>query len=149
MLFFLSCSYFSLLGIVFILSLVVYIRKGVPLYLKLFPPFLLLTIIVEIIGRVLGQKYGANQGYYSFFAIVEFIFYFIVLERIIHFSPIKRIIQLATWVYPIIALINIFFIQGCQLDVFATYGIMLGSILIVLFCIYYFYSMLRMTQYLN
>lgn len=45
----------------FLVSFLLYVRKEVPTYLKFFPVFLLITVIVEIIGFQLKEKGSAGM----------------------------------------------------------------------------------------
>jgi len=92
-------------------------------------------------------RYGANQSLYSFFEVFEFAFYFFVLHYIIRSKRGGKIILFTAWLYPVIALANIFFVQGVHLNVFATYSYSLGVILIIAFCVYYFYELFRAPGY--
>src|SRR6266700_8105039 len=93
--------YYVILILCFLAGLTVYFRKAVPVYLKFFPPFLLLTIIIEIIARIMAIRYGANQSLYSFFEVFEFAFYFFVLHYIIRSKRGGKIILFTAWLYPV------------------------------------------------
>lgn len=106
---FLSFSYLVVLLACFLLSLSVYFKKNVPYYLIYFPPFLLITFIMEIIGKITALKYGPNQAIGSFFSIIEYTFYFFVLYQIYSHGKIRKTLIFIICSYPLIALVNIFF----------------------------------------
>ena len=131
----------SLLASLFIVS-----SKDIPPFLKLFPFFLFLTLLVELTGAFLMAT--NNTPLYNFFSIFEFIFYLYIIKNIIHNKRIRKIITIVMVLYPIAALINIFFILGSvnKLHI-TTYS--LGCLLIVIFSIYYFYELFKSTASVN
>jgi len=139
----LSYIYYVILSSSFLLSLSVYLNKNAPYYLRYFPPFLLITIVMEAIGYIVGHKYGGNQAIFSFFSILEYSFYFFILRQFFLTGKIRRIISYAIWIYPSMALINVFFFFFYQLTTGATYGHMSGAILVIFFCANYYNQLLR------
>lgn len=136
--------YFEFISLVASVSL--YFRRDIPLYLKLFPPFLFLTLVVEIIGwRLSGTAVNASLLYYLFSA-AEFVFYLYVLHCIIRTDKAKRVIFIMMWGYPVLALVNIFFIQD---KAFPSLSYSLGCLLIVGVCIYYFYELFHLPSSVN
>ncbi|HTQ28921.1 MAG TPA: hypothetical protein VMI35_12365 [Puia sp.] len=102
----------------------------------------MLTIIVEAIGDYLGKKNISNFALYNFFSAFEFVFYFFVLSRIIVHPKARKVTSTLTWIYPIIAAVNILFIQ--KINNFHTITYSLGSLGIVSVSIYYFYELFQM-----
>lgn len=130
-----SLYYISII-IAFIASLTAYSRFNKITYLKLFAPFLLLTLLVEITGNIIRSKYGNNQILFNFFSVLGFSFYFYILYRGITNRIAKKIILGILITYPLFALYVIFFVQG--IFVFHTFSFGIGALLIVIICIYYF-----------
>lgn len=135
---------FSLYSIGLLTAFLLYFKKEAPFYLKLFPPFLLLNIIVNFIAHRILIKGGSSHLIYNFYSLFSIVFYFVILYYIIRSRRIKKVILHAAWVYPILALGNIFFIQGVA--GFHTYSYGLGAALVVFFCVYYFQERLLRDQ---
>jgi len=126
----------------FLASLSVYFTsKNDYSYLKLFPPFLLATIIVETIGNYLGSKGKSNTDIYNFFTVFEFCFYLWVISLIIHNKKVKMVTRVTLVLYLLISVSNIIFIQ--KIDRFHTVTYAFGCLLIVAFCIYYFFELFK------
>lgn len=134
--------YVYFITISFLASLSVYFNsKHVPFYLKLFPPFLLATLAVESIGAYLPSINKPNVWLYNFFTVFEFCFYLFVISLISNNKRIKKIIRAILILYPIIAIVNIIFIQ--KMGVFHTVTYAIGCLLIVAACVYYFYELFK------
>lgn len=130
--------YFEFICLMF--SLTLYFRRGIPLYLKLFPPFLVITVTIEIIGWVLkGQEVDTSLMYFLFIAF-EFVFYLYMLHYIIRIARAKKIIFAIVLIYPVLALLSIFIFEA---KVFPSISYSVGCLLIVGVCIYYFYELFR------
>jgi hypothetical protein len=137
--------YFYFIALSFVASLSVYFTgKTNYSFLKLFPPFLAATIIVEILGSYFSSIGENNVELYNFFTSFEFCFYLWILSRIIKKKELKKIIGITIVVFLISAIINILFIQGIQTFHTVTYS--LGCLLIVIFCIYYFLELFRLPK---
>ena len=132
--------YFELMS--FLASLTLYFQKKTPGYMKSFPVFLLLTVLVEIAGwqTSIHKQRSLNIWIYNFFVIINFDYYLYILRSFIHSSRVKRIIVYAIWSYPVLALIDIFFIQ---VNEFHSFTFALGCLLIVSACIYYYLELFR------
>lgn len=137
----LSIIYFVILVISFLISSTIFFDKGAPLYLKLFPAFLGITLTIETISHAMYTMHIDSRPVYNFFTVFEFVFYFWVLQHIINHGKIKRVISISIRVYPLIALTNILFFQGIHR--FHTYTLILGALLIVTFCVAYFYNLIK------
>jgi hypothetical protein len=142
-------AYFDIvsIGIALLAGLAIYFQPNTDIYLKLFPLFLLLTGIVIIIATYLTAQNGNNTILYNFFTSFEFCFYFFILYRIIRKPLAKRIILCILLIYPLVDLINIFFIQ--KLNIFHTMTYALGCLLIVTICIYYFFELFQLSHSIN
>ncbi|MGN6292174.1 MAG: hypothetical protein ACTHMV_05460 [Chitinophagaceae bacterium] len=133
------------IGISFLASLTVYFfSKPAALYLRLFPPFLLISLVVELSGMYYSRSGRANTLQYNFFSVFEFCFYLFVLSQVISNAKMKKAVWITTGLYALTATINILFIQGK--DVFHTITYALGCLLIVIFCIYYFWELFRLPK---
>ncbi len=137
--------YIYSIAISFLASLLVYIRpKTSYFYLKLFPPFLLITLVVETLGSYLWSVGKNNVSLYNLFSVFEFLFYLFVISLVISNTFMKKIIRSTAILYVIVALTNIFFIQ--KIKTFHTITYSLGCLLIVVFCIYYFLELFRQSK---
>lgn len=133
------------IGLSFFASLTVYFTsRPAELYLKLFPPFLFTTASIELLGHYLTSIGKYNLSIYNFFTVIEFCFYFFVLSQIVARPKMKMIIKSTIVVYAATALINIFFFQGTKMFHTVTYSI--GCLLVVIFCIYYFWELFRLPK---
>jgi hypothetical protein len=131
----------------FLISLSLFYRiKGFS-YLKLFPPFLFVTLVTEILASYFWSIGRNNLGLYNFFTVFEFCFYLFVIRLIIGSKKVKIIIQLTCILYAIAAIVNILFIQSMKTFHTVTYSI--GCLLIVIFCIYYFLELFRLPRFVN
>ncbi len=106
-------------------------------YLKIFPFFLILILLVEFTGQ-LTQKPGQNNVLlFNLFSVVEFFFFTYFFSQVIQGNTTKYI-KLAGSLLSFLCLINIFFIQGTR--TFHTYTYALGCLVMVVFGIIYFYQ---------
>ncbi len=137
--------YVYFIVISFLASLSVYFLPRKPgFYLRLFPPFLLITIIIESLGSYYSSIEKPNVGLYNFFTVCEFSFYLWLLSLIVSHPKAKVIIRITIVIYTIIAGINIIFIQ--KMKAFHTVTYALGCLVIVVFCIYYFLELFRLPK---
>jgi hypothetical protein len=129
--------YIFVIALSFLVSLTVYSKsyKGVA-YLKLFPPFLFIVLVIETLTSYMASKRENNAPIYNFFIIFEFCFYLWLLSFIITKIKVKKIIRVTILIYTVTAFLNILFIQ--KLSGIPTITYSLGCLLIVSFCIYYF-----------
>jgi hypothetical protein len=106
--------------------------------LRLFLPFLLLTISVEIIGSWSIRHGIRNYLMYNVFTAFEFVFYSYLFY--IHFKiPLYRRIAIFFIPFYIICVFyNLAYLQG--INNFHTYTFLLGSFFIVVFCCLFFYE---------
>ena len=137
--------YIYIIAISFLASLSVYFTlNSSPFYLKLFPPFLFATLGVESLGAYLPSIHKPNVWLYNFFTVFEFCFYLLVINLIINNKRIKKIIRIILILYPIITIVNIIFIQ--QMKSFHTVTYSFGCLLVVIFCIYYFFELFKLPK---
>lgn len=131
-------AYFIALSL--LTSLFVHKKMGMT-YLRMFPPFLMLTLIIEIYSSYRGSIGKNNMPVYNFFSVLEFCFYLFVISLIIKNNKVKKVIRISAFIYSAIAIINILFIQGIRSFHTTTYSG--GCLLVVTYCIYYFYELFR------
>lgn len=121
-----------------------YNAKKIPFYLKAFSFFLLSTLIEEVFALYLSTIGKTNLPLYNFFTTFEFCFYLWIINLVIHNTRVKGIIKITIVFYAILAIINILFIQ--KIRTFHTITYSLGCLLIVIFCIYYFFELFRLPK---
>jgi hypothetical protein len=140
--------YFYFIVISFLLSLRVYFIPGMAnSYLRLFPPFLLVTLIAEFLASYMSSINKNNMSVYNVFTGFEFCFYLWIIRLVIHSNRMKKIIFIILPLYGLTALINIIFIQKMKIFHSVTYS--LGCLIIVLFCMYYFFELFRLPHSVN
>lgn len=136
-------SYTYFIAVSLLVSLLVY-QKPSGFYLKLFPPFLLLTLIAEVYGSWLFSVDKNNVVIYNFFSTFEFCFYLFIVSILIKNSTTKKIARLTILLYAMVAVVNIVFILKMKTFHVTTYTV--GCLLIVVFCIYYFLELFRFPE---
>ncbi len=102
-------------------------------YLKSLPFFLLLTLLVELIGRYYRLRSINNVWLFNIYTIIEFTYFTYLLYCILKRTFVQRLI----FFIPILCLINVLFIQG--INTFHTYSYAICVFIIVFLCIYFFY----------
>lgn len=135
--------YFYFIALSFIVSLVVYPGNKYS-YIKLFPPFLFISLAAESIGSYLSSVDRNNLYIYNFFSVFEFCFYLVVISLIINSPKAKQVIRVSAFAYLIISVTNILFFQGMNTLHTITYS--LGCLVIVAACIYYFFELFRLPK---
>jgi len=131
------------MGIALLASITLFFQRNTPLYLRLFPLFLLLTLSIEIIGDILSFHHKSNLFLSNPLTVLAICFYLFLLHQIIRSPKVKKIILFLLCIYPAIAFFNIFFIQ--KMLVFHTMTYSFGCLLIVVVCIYYFFELFQLT----
>lgn len=138
--------YFYFIIASFLTSFIVFKQPRTPIYLKLFCPFLGITLLVENYALYLRNKGSDTYVLYSFFTSIEFAFYLYVLSCIIHNLKMRLTIRYVLIINALIALINILFIQK---NSFNSISYSFSCLLIVFFSIYYFLELFRQPKFVN
>jgi hypothetical protein len=125
----------------FLISLSIYFNRDWAYYLRIFPIFLFLSILAQVVGYFLEHYQGSNITFYNFFSVFEFEFYLWTLRAIIQNLLYRKIILQLLWIYPLLFLMNIIFIQPITQFHSITYSI--GALLIVILTIYYFFEIFQ------
>jgi hypothetical protein len=131
--------------IAFLASVFFFLRKRDPLVFY-FMLFLFVTVCVETVGTIIFalpqfKRSRSKQPMYNVFLIVEFAFYAFIFYRHYKKPLFRQIARVFIPVYVILALLNMFFLQGIW--GFNTYSSMLGSFFVVLFCCFFFYESIQ------
>jgi hypothetical protein len=139
---YLIIAYLATLFLCLLASLSLYFQRKENVYLKFFPPFLFVTVLMEgssLLGLLKGTS---NNVVYNFFNVIEFSFYFFVLGQIIKNKRVRLLIRIAIFLYAIPALVNIIFITTVY--GFPALNMAVGCLLIVTICIYYFFELFQL-----
>lgn len=128
---------------IFLISLSVFAKKPVPLYLRLFPVYFFLLMIVDKIIEYTTDLRIHNNILLNIWGPIEFSFYFFVLGQVIASKLNKRILYTIT-AFLIFAFINLFFFQ--RNDLFNPVNFTVGTVITVIFCIYYFFELFQKTE---
>ncbi len=126
--------------ILFLISLSVFVQKPRPLYLKLFPIYLFLDLIDGLLMGYLQLHGKFTTGVANSWGIFEFCFYYLVLREIIVNIKMRRLILIVIFIFPIFAMINLYFQKKVG---FNPVNFTIGSLITVSFCIYYFVELFR------
>jgi hypothetical protein len=138
--------YVTVLYLSFIASLNVYSNKGQALYLRIFPAFLFLTLMVEVTSHILVQKGVDNSFLYHLFFPIEFTFYLYVAYNILSSKRIKRAIVISTIAY----LIAIFiYYSNATVEKFPTLAYCGGASLVVVFYAFYYFEIINLPIHLT
>ncbi len=122
-------------------------KKNTDLYIKVFYLFLIISLLVGMTGDARNNKGLSNLLMYNIFTGFEFTFYIWMIREIVRNENAKKNIFYILVFYPILDLVNIFFIQGIHHFHTITYS--LGCMLIVLLCIYYFFELFQSPHSVN
>ena len=131
-------NYFELAA--FIISALIYPKlKGTAF--RLFPLFLFFIVMVELAGRYISNVLRHHNSWlFNISTTVEFVFYAYIFSLHLQNPAYKKLAQGFMIIYPPLALLNIFFIQG--FFNWHSYTIALGSVFMVIFCSLFFYELL-------
>jgi len=124
------------------ISLASVLKKHPPQYLPLFTCYIFLTLIVEGTGWWFYSLHDrSNLELYNFYLIIHIIYAIYLLRSFLLEGRARAIFTWLMYVYPVIALVNIYFIQG--LNHFGSYNYIVGAVIVVICCICYFYQRIK------
>lgn len=129
--------------ICFIASCTLYFQASIPKYLKTFPFFLFITIIVEITSLLFIKNKVNVTLLFIIFTTFEFVFYLFIISCCIYNVKVRKLIWWLMAIYPVLVLINRIFIQ---VNSFHTITYSIGCLLVVAACIYYFFELFQYTH---
>ena len=138
--------YLIFITVSFVLSFRVYKQYNSELYLKLFPPYLGLSLAVEIVGIYLINIGARNYIIYNVFGVIEFAFFLFVLSKIIRKKSVQRIIRVTLVLNALISTSNILFFQT---GTYTSISYSIGSLLVVAFCIFYFFELFHYPKFIR
>ena len=129
---------------IFLISLSVFAQKPVPLYLRLFPLYLFLLMIEDLVIEYTSPLGIHNNIIPNIGGIAEFAFYFFVIRSVIVNTNVKKRIYYVTLAFAVFAVI-ILLIHGNEL--FNPINFTVGTVITVVFCIYYFLLILLFSSF--
>lgn len=130
--------------LIFLISLILYIQKPLPLYLRLFPLYFFLLLLVDLTLEYTSAHRIHNNILSNSWGIMEFTFYYFVLRAIIVNTKVKRRIFYIILAYAILAIFNLIFIQHD--DLFNPINFTVGTVITVVLCIYYYFELFQKTE---
>ncbi|HVU57092.1 MAG TPA: hypothetical protein VHD83_18650 [Puia sp.] len=139
--------YIVFIAISFVASFTVYFQSGLHAFLRAFPVYLLCTLAVELIAYHLASTGRSPMKMYNYFAPLEFLFYMFLLRAVIQNRRVKLFIVITAGLYLVSVLINLFIIK--EASPFSAVPYAFGSLLITIYCIYYFYELFQSSRAVN
>jgi hypothetical protein len=135
------------MAIAFLGSLTLYFQPNMESYLRFFPLFLFMSLIVETISDYEAYYQRNNVLLNNLFTVFVFCFYFFTFREILLSPKIKKIVLYILLAYPLLSLTNIFLVQ--KPGVFHSMTYSLGCLLVVAISIYYFWELFQQTHNVN
>lgn len=130
-----------------VIGISVYFQKVSPLYLRILPILLIINLFVEIFGQWLVIEYGTNIPMFNFYMALLVTMHMFLLREMVVGKLVKKIVFVLLWVYPLICLANIFFIQG--IFNWQSYSYLIGNVIVVSLTVYYFFELFRRPTFIN
>lgn len=124
-----------------LVGLIMLFKRKDPLHLRIFPFFLLYTLLNELIAGYLVENSQDTTEIYNVYAIVQLVFYTYLLSKFIRNKSTIRLIRYFQPVYVLLSLLNLLFFQTLKVYNSITYSI--GCLVIVALSIYYFYELFK------
>jgi hypothetical protein len=129
---------------IFLISLLVFVQKPVPLYLRLFPVYFFFLLITDFTIEYTGDRGIHNNIILNTWGIAEFSFYLFVIRSVIVNKKVSKRIFYTTLAFVVFAVINLCFIQ--HNDLFNPINFTIGTVITVVLCIYYFFELFQKTE---
>jgi flagellar biosynthesis protein FliQ len=110
-------------------------KRQVKQYLRFFPLFLMITVIVELTGTWMSSLHRNNTLLYNIYTIFQFSFYLYFFTLILD-SRFLKPLNILRIVLPVFGLFDLLLIQGPS--VYNTYHYVLGCLSVDTFAVIYF-----------
>jgi len=127
----------------FLAGVYIFFRGTSNRYLNGLTIFLAISILMETFNHFRNKKFQNTLIIYNFFSVFEFLFYIWLLREIVKKPKPKKVFLYVLLIYPVVAMVNIFFIQGRDKFASVSYGI--GCLAIVVMSIYFFFELFQLT----
>jgi len=137
--------YFMVLSIV--AGITIYFQPHSPLHLKLFPLFLLYTLMNEILAGYMVSRGEHTTLLYNIYDILEFNFYIYFFLCIVKNKKAKFFCKALLAFYFSFSLFNLLFFQGIGTYNSITYAA--GCLSVVALCVYYFFELFKLKHFVN
>jgi hypothetical protein len=127
-----------------VFSLIAWIANQQNLYtppLRSFVWLILFNLVVEAIGLTMRNHGVANAWLYNLYILIEFTFFNWLYYEAIFEKKLKRIIRVVSLLFPVLFLVNEFWIQGFH--IFNTYGYIVGALIVLVWVAMYFIQLLN------
>ena len=120
-----------------VLSLIKF--KARQLYIKLLGLSLILSVLGDLVSRLIylsgsNPNYGASAYYILVFPLISLIYFHAVGKRKAAFFTISSVL------FVLFAIVNLLFIQKSSIN---SYTLIVKSIIVIIYALYYFYWLLR------
>lgn len=125
----------------------VYFQKASPLYLRILPVLLIINLFVEIFGQWLAREYGSNTTMFNFYMALLVTAHLFLLREMVVGKLVKKIVLQLLWLYPLICIVNIIFVQG--ISNWQSYSYLIGNLIIVGLTVYYFFELFKRPTFIN
>lgn len=125
----------------FIIAVFSKLQKHPPHYVNTFILYISVTIGIEIICWFYSLQKRNNLIFYNFYITFNFPYLIYLIRSFLINDKVKKMLSWIAIIYPALALLNMIFIQGFHF--FNTYSFILGCIIIVMACIFYFYERIK------
>lgn len=122
-------------------GMIMLFKRKDPFHLRLFPFFLLYTLLNELFAGYLVERYNMNTEIYNIYGIVQFIFYTYLLSKFITSKIVVKLIRFLQPLYVLLSFLNLLFFQ--KMKVYNSITFAIGCIGIVSLCIYYFFEIFK------
>lgn len=134
--------YIYFLAASFLVSTLVFFTNRFPeLHLKLFSPFLLMTLTVEVASNLIDLSGQANIHIYNYFTAFEFSFYLLAIRAMVGSVQARRLLLIFSLLYAVGSAIYIYFFLPPLHFHAISYSI--GCLLMVMGAVYYFYELFK------
>jgi uncharacterized membrane protein len=140
--------YIYFLAASFLVSTLVFFTKRFPeTHLKIFSPFLLMTLSVEVASNLIDLSGQANIHIYNYFTAFEFCFYLYAIRAMVSSTRARKVLLVSSVLYAIGSTIYItFFLTPLH---FHASSYAFGCLLVVSAAVYYFYQLFKRPKSTN
>ena len=131
----------TFIAIATIVGLIMLFYRSDRIHLKLFPFFLLYTLLNELFAGYMVEHMRDTTEIYNVYAIVQFLFYTYLLSNFLQNKNVIRLVRFIQPIYVLLSFLNLLFFQTLRVYNSITYSI--GCLVIVAMSIYYFYELFK------
>jgi hypothetical protein len=129
---------------IFIISLSLFLRKPVPVYLRFYPVYFFFLMIVDMVMEYTADHSIHNNIILNIWDPLEFSYYFFVIGQLVVSQKAKQRILYIIILFIVFSFTNLIFFQ--HNDLFNPVNFTIGTVLTVILCIYYFFELSQKTE---